>query len=94
MVLACACSSHSGAYITVTVRDPQVGMVALYIGDASCSIPENGSSVSCNALTPDTENQPLRVGQNGGAYFRDGNVTFTSKVSGGKAEFHLEAKTA
>ncbi len=78
----------------MTVTDPQVATVALYIGDNGCSIPQNGQNVSCNALTPDTENQPLRLGQNGGAYFRDTNVTFTSAVSGGKAQFHLESKQA
>ncbi|MGE5187057.1 MAG: hypothetical protein ACM31C_33630 [Acidobacteriota bacterium] len=74
------------------MSDPQVASVVLYIGNDGCSVPNGSdSSVPCAALTPDTESQPLRVGQNGGAFFRDTNVNFESKVTAGKAEFHLES---
>ena len=90
LVGACGTGEH-GAYITVKVADPSVGTVALYIGNDDCSIATAGSSVPCQSLVPENEQNPLRVGQNGGAYFRDTDVTFTSKVSGGVAQFHLES---
>src|SRR5438093_5686140 len=90
-VLASACASHSGAYLDVKVADPTVTTVALYLGNAPCALPRNGTSAPCPALTPEAESFSLAVGSAGGAWLRDDAAPYEAPVVGGRARFHLEA---